>query len=183
MKNVYSLKNKIFSILKFSIVLLLAILFIFPILIVFMNSFKSNTEIGASLFKFPTFEIGLYNYINGMTFGDYPFVKSFLNSVIITISSTFLILLCTSMCSWFIVRVNNKICKVIYYFCVFSMVVPFQMVMYTLASIADKLYLNTPITIPFIYLGFGAGLAVFMFSGFIKSIPLEYPVSESTFNG
>lgn len=175
----YNLKTRLFNILKFILVLFVAILFIFPVLIVIMNSFKSNTEIGNSIFKFPSFNAGFSNYINGMTFGDYPFIKSVLYSFLITIISTFLILLCTSMCAWFIVRVNNVICKIIYYLCIFSMVVPFQMVMYTLASIADKLYLNTPFTIPIIYLGFGAGLAVFMFSGFVKSIPLEIEEAAS----
>jgi raffinose/stachyose/melibiose transport system permease protein len=113
------------------------------------------------------------NYINGMTFGDYPFIKSVLYSFLITIISTFLILLCTSMCAWFIVRVNNIVCKIIYYLCIFSMVVPFQMVMFTLSKTADTLYLNNPFTISIIYLGFGAGLSIFLFSGFMKSIPIE----------
>ena len=108
-----------------------------------------------------------------MTFGNYPFYNSVLYSVIITILSTFLILLFTSMAAWYIARVNSKICKAIYYLCVFSMVVPFQMVMFTLSKTADKLHLNTPWSIPIVYLGFGAGLAIFMFVGFVKSIPLE----------
>ena len=108
-----------------------------------------------------------------MTFGNYPFFKSVLYSVVITLMSAFLILLFTSMAAWYIARVNSLFCKVLYFLCVFSMVIPFQMVMYTLSKTADKLKLNTPWTIPIVYLGFGAGLAIFMFVGFVKSIPLE----------
>lgn len=91
----------------------------------------------------------------------------------ITVGGVFLILLCTSMCAWYLQRSNSIICKIIYYFCIFSMVVPFQMVMFTLAKTADNLHLTNPVGILVIYLGFGAGLAVFMFSGFVKSIPIE----------
>jgi raffinose/stachyose/melibiose transport system permease protein len=108
-----------------------------------------------------------------MTFGGYPFWKSVCYSTVITLLSTGLILLCTSMAAWYISRVDSKFCRAVYYLCVFSMVVPFQMVMFTLSKTADTLKLNTPWTIPVIYLGFGAGLAVFMFVGFVKSIPLE----------
>ena len=108
-----------------------------------------------------------------MTFGNYPFFKSALYSVVITVLSTFLILLFTSMAAWYIARRNSTTCKAIYYLCVFSMVVPFQMVMFTLSKTADKLNLNSPWTIPIVYLGFGAGLAIFMFTGFVKSIPVE----------
>ena len=108
-----------------------------------------------------------------MTFGNYPFWKSALYSVIITVLSTALILLFTSMAAWYISRVNSLLCRVIYYLCVFSMVVPFQMVMFTLAKTADSLKLNNPYNICIIYLGFGAGLAVFMFTGFMKSMPVE----------
>jgi raffinose/stachyose/melibiose transport system permease protein len=107
-----------------------------------------------------------------MTFGNYPFIKSALYSLVITLSSTILILLCTSMSAWYIARVDSLFCRLIYFICVFSMVVPFQMVMFTLAKTADTLHLNTPFTIPVIYLGFGAGLAIFMFVGFVKSVPL-----------
>ena len=117
--------------------------------------------------------VGWGNYIKGMTFGNYPFLMAVFYSVLITVLSAALILLCTSMAAWYIVRVNDMFSKVMYYLCVFSMVIPFQMVMFTLSSTADKLGLNTPWTIPIIYLGFGAGLAVFMFTGFIKSVPLE----------
>ena len=114
-----------------------------------------------------------------MTFGNYPFFNSVFYSFTITILSTILILLCTSMCAWYLSRVDNFICKVVYYLCVFSMVVPFQMVMFTLSKTADTLNLNTPYTIPIIYLGFGAGLAVFMFSGFVKSMPLSVEEAAS----
>ena len=108
-----------------------------------------------------------------MTFGNYPFYRSVEYSLMITLLSSALILICTSMAAWYISRVDSLICRVVYYLCVFSMVVPFQMVMFTLPKTADTLHLNTPWTIPIIYLGFGAGLAVFMFSGFVKSIPLS----------
>ena len=146
-----------------------------PVVSVVINSFKQNTFVKTETFALPTDEsfAGLQNFITGMTFGNYPFYKSVLYSVLITVVSTFLILLFCSMAAWFIARVNNTVCKVIYYLCIFSMVVPFQMVMFTLSKTADTLKLNTPWTIPIIYLGFGAGLAIFMFVGFVKSIPLE----------
>ncbi|MEE1277889.1 MAG: carbohydrate ABC transporter permease [Acutalibacteraceae bacterium] len=154
---------------------LLSALWVAPIIIVLYNSLKTNTGITLSPLSFPNGETfaGLNNYINGITHGNYPFYLSLFYSVIITVFSVFLILLCTSMAAWYIVRVNSFFCKLLYYLFVFSMVVPFQMVMFTLSKTADSLSLNTPFTIPFIYLGFGAGLAVFLFSGFIKSIPLE----------
>lgn len=146
-----------------------------PVVSVVINSFKDNTYVKTDTFALPNSEtfVGLQNFITGMTFGNYPFIKSALYSVLITVVSTFLILMFCSMAAWFIARVNNKVCKVIYYLCIFSMVVPFQMVMFTLSKTADTLKLNTPWTIPIVYLGFGAGLAIFMFVGFVKSIPLE----------
>ena len=108
-----------------------------------------------------------------MTFGNYPFANSVLYSAIITVLSTALILIFCSMAAWYIARVDSIFCKIVYFLCVFSMVVPFQMVMFTLSKTADTLKLNTPWTIPIVYLGFGAGLAIFMFVGFVKSIPLE----------
>ena len=154
---------------------LVCILYVMPIVEVLINSFKTHSAINTDTFALPnagTFA-GTSNYVKGMTFGNYPFWKSALYSVIITVLSTALILLFTSMAAWYISRVNSVLCRVIYYLCVFSMVVPFQMVMFPLVSVANDLYLNTPWTIPVIYLGFGAGLAVFMFSGFVKSLPLE----------
>ena len=154
---------------------IIAVVYVMPIFIVLLNSFKANTFVKTETFKFPTAEsfVGWANYIKGMTFGNYPFFESVLWTAVITLLSSALILICCSMAAWFLARVNNVICKIIYYLCVFSMVVPFQMVMFTLSKTADTLKLNTPFTIPIVYLGFGAGLAVFMFTGFIKSIPLE----------
>ena len=154
---------------------LLSIAYLYPIFVVLVNSFKSNAAINTDTFALPnagTF-MGLQNYIKGMTFGNYPFYRSVEYSVVITVLSVALILLCTSMAAWYISRVGSTICKIVYFMFVFSMIVPFQMVMFTLSKTADTLKLNTPWTIPVIYLGFGAGLAVFMFSGFVKSIPLE----------
>lgn len=153
----------------------ICIVYVLPVLTVLMNSFKSNSSINTETFAFPNSEtfVDLQNYIKGMTFGNYPFWKSVLFSFVITIMSTALILICTSMAAWYVARVGTLFSKIVYYLCVFSMVVPFQMVMFTLSRTADSLKLNTPWTIPVVYLGFGAGLAVFMFSGFVKSIPLE----------
>ena len=153
----------------------ICIVYVLPVFFVFLNSFKLNTFVKTDTFSWPNAETGAgwANYIKGVTFGDYPFIKSALYSLFITLVSTFLILLCTSMAAWYISRVDSLFCRIVYYACVFSMVVPFQMVMFTLSKTADVLKLNTPWTIPIIYLGFGAGLAVFMFSGFVKSIPLE----------
>lgn len=154
---------------------IIAVIYVLPVFIVLMNSFKLNTFVKTATFAFPNAETtaGWANYIKGMTFGSYPFFTSVGYSLFITLASTALILICTSMAAWYMARVNSIVCKIIYYLCVFSMVVPFQMVMFTLAKTADITKLNTPWTIPVIYLGFGAGLAVFMFTGFIKGIPLE----------
>ena len=152
-----------------------SVFYVMPILIVLVNSFKTNEQISQNLFALPNAESfnGFANYIKGMTFGNYPFWEAAIWSLFITIGGVFLILLCTSMCAWYIQRSNTIICKIIYYFCIFSMVVPFQMVMFTLSDTANKLKLITPWGILLIYLGFGAGLSVFMFSGFVKSIPIE----------
>ena len=169
---------------------IIAIAYLYPIFIVLVNSLKSNAAINLDTFAFPTSGtfMGLQNYIKGMTFGNYPFYRSVEYSLMITLLSSALILICTSMAAWYISRVDSLICRVVYYLCVFSMVVPFQMVMFTLSKTADTVKLpyfdfasggfrlvalNTPWTIPIIYLGFGAGLAIFMFVGFVKSIPLE----------
>lgn len=168
-------KIKYKNTLIFIIMIIIAALFIAPILIVLMNSFKSNQGISESVFALPnslTF-VGLRNYIQGFTFGAYNFGLAFFYSSYITISSVLLILLATSMAAWYIVRVNNRFTKLIYYLCIFSMVVPFQMVMFTLSKTADTLFLNNPFTISILYLGFGAGMAIFLFSGFMKSIPIE----------
>ena len=153
----------------------ICIAYIMPILIVLMNSFKSNAAVNTQTFAFPNANsfVGFQNYIKGMTFGNYPFLKAVGYSLFITLASTALILVCTSMAAWYVSRVGSLFSKIVYYLCVFSMVVPFQMVMFTLSRTANQLGLDTPWTIPVIYLGFGAGLAVFMFCGFVKSIPLE----------
>ena len=157
----------------------ICVLYMYPIVMVVMNSLKKETAITtATIFQLPTMETfaGLENYISAL--GAQGFLQSFLYSTFITVSSVALILLCCSMCAWYITRVHSGLSKLIYLLCAFSMVVPFQMVMFTLSQTADSLNIfglrfNTPWTICFIYLGFGAGLAVFMFSGFVKSIPLE----------
>lgn len=167
-----SQRNKNLLTVLFAVI---AILYVMPIVIVLINSFKSNSGINTQTFALPNAEtfMGFDNYIKGVTFGNYNFWKCVEYSFTITILSTALIILCTSMAAWYISRVNSRFCKLVYYVCVFSMVVPFQMVMFTLAKTADTLKLNTPWTIPVIYLGFGAGLAVFMFVGFVKSMPIE----------
>lgn len=154
---------------------IVSVIYVLPVLAVLLNSFKLNTYVKTDTFALPTGEMwaGVQNFVKGMTFGNYPFANSVCYSVVITVLSTALILLCTSMAAWYISRVDSKFCRAVYYLCVFSMVVPFQMVMFTLSKTADKLHLNTPWTIPVVYLGFGAGLAIFMFVGFVKSIPLE----------
>ncbi|MBO5207776.1 MAG: carbohydrate ABC transporter permease [Lachnospiraceae bacterium] len=152
---------------------LISILWVCPIVIVLINSFKKKSFISNEPFSIPTGKVfvGLDNYINGIEKID--FFSAFFNSLFITVGSVFVIVLCTSMCGWYITRVKNKFTSSIYYLCVFSMIVPFQMVMFTLSKIADMLKLDNPLGIILVYLGFGAGLAVFMFCGFVKSIPLE----------
>ena len=180
MKNTLTAERRRKTIL--SVVLaVICIIYVLPVVAVVINSFKLNTYVKTDTFSLPNEEsfAGWSNYIKGMTFGNYPFWKSAFYSVFITVVSSALILLCTSMAAWYIARVNSKLCRVIYYLCVFSMVVPFQMVMFTLNSTADSLKLNTPWTIPVIYLGFGAGLAIFMFVGFVKSLPLEIEEAAS----
>ena len=153
----------------------LSVIWLIPIFEVLINSLKANAYVNLNPFALPNSEsfVGLANYIKGMTFGNYPFLKSVAYSLFITVVSVVLILLFCSMSAWYIARVNSGISKVFYYLCLFSMIVPFQMVMFTLTFTADKLKLNTPFTIPIVYLGFGAGLAIFMFLGFVKGLPLE----------
>ncbi|ERL08629.1 raffinose/stachyose/melibiose transport system permease protein [Olsenella profusa DSM 13989] len=157
------------------ILAVVCVIWVLPVVSVIINSFKLNTYVKTDTFALPTEEsfAGLSNFVNGMTFGNYPFLMCIFYSALITIVSTFLILLFCSMAAWYVARVNSKFCKVIYYLCIFSMVVPFQMVMFTLSKTADTLKLNTPYTIPIVYLGFGAGLAIFMFVGAMKTIPIE----------
>lgn len=151
-----------------------AIIYLLPIFLVLMNSFKANAYVNTETFALPNEEsyVGFANYIKGMTFGNYPFAKSVGYSLFITIVSSALILVCTSMAAWYIARVGSAFSKIVYYLCVFSMVVPFQMVMFTLSKLANTVQLNTPWTIPIVYLGFGAGLAVFMFTGYMRSCPI-----------
>ena len=173
-KNTLSAETRRKNILS-AVLGVICIIYVLPVVAVVINSFKVNTYVKTNTFDLPTGEMwaGFANFIKGMTFGNYPFWKSAMYSALITVLSTALILLFTSMAAWYIARVNSKFCKAVYYLCVFSMVVPFQMVMFTLSKTADKLHLNTPWTIPIVYLGFGAGLAIFMFVGFVKSIPIE----------
>ena len=162
------------SIIPTIILSVISIIWIYPIVMILFNSLKVESAITTSgVFQFPTSETwnGIQNFIASVTQMD--FLKSFWYSLVISVMSVVLILLCCSMCAWYIVRVNGLLSKVLYYLCVFSMVVPFQMVMFTLAKTADTLKLNNPYTICIVYLGFGAGLAVCMFTGFVKGSPLE----------
>lgn len=157
----------------FFVLLALSVLFLVPIIIVIINSFKSRIYISSQPLKLPNAEtfVALENYINGVTSSD--FFSAFLRSLFITVVSVVLIVLFASMAAWYIVRSNSKITKGIYYMLVFSMIVPFQMVMYTMTYVTNRANLDNVFGITFVYLGFGAGLSVFMLCGFIKSIPLE----------
>ena len=157
----------------FFVLLTLSVLFLVPIIIVIINSFKSRIYISSQPLKLPNGEtfVALENYINGVTSSD--FFSAFLRSLFITVVSVILIVLFASMAAWYIVRSNSKITKGIYYMLVFSMIVPFQMVMYTMTYVTNRANLDNVFGITFVYLGFGAGLSVFMLCGFIKSIPLE----------
>ena len=156
------------------LLIVICVIYVMPIVMVVFNSFKENSSVKTETFMPPTSEtfVGWDNFLTGITLGG-SFWESVFFSVFITVVSVVLILICTSMAAWYISRVDSKLCRIIYYLFVFSMVVPFQMVMFTLTKTAHTLSLDTPWTIPIIYLGFGAGLASFMFVGFVKSIPLE----------
>lgn len=153
---------------------ILSLAWIYPMFMIAVNSLKQESAINTTsvfeLLNADNFN-GLVNYWNALT--RQGFASAFGYSLIITVTSVALILVCCSMCAWYVVRVRDRFCNALYYLFVFSMVVPFQMLMFTLSSLADSMGLNTPFNICFIYLGFGAGLAVFMFSGFVKTIPLE----------
>ena len=166
-------KRKAKNTVIYILLLILSAVFLAPIVIILLNSVKNNFYISESPFSFPNAEtfVGFENYIKGFTQSD--FMRSFANSAFITVLSVAGIVLMTSMTAWYIVRVSNRFTKTVYYLFVFSMIVPFQMVMYTMTYYVFELNLNSLIGIVFIYLGFGAGLSVFMFSGFIKSIPRE----------
>ena len=152
---------------------LISVYYVLPIVIVLFNSFKKKSYTNLEPFKLPdeTTFTGLDNYATAID--QYGFLEAVGWTVFITVGSVLVILICTSMCAWFITRVRNRFTKAIYLLCVFSMVVPFQMVMFTLSLVTDRLGLGTPWGLIIIYLGFGAGLAVFMFCGFVKSIPME----------
>ncbi len=167
-------KNRVADGLMTAVLAVFSLAWIYPVIMILFNSLKKETAISTStVFQLPnsaTFA-GLENYVNAV--GSKGFVDAFLTSLLITVTSVAAILLFCSMCAWYITRVENILTKAVYYLFVFSMVVPFQMLMFTLAATSDQLKLNTPWNIWVIYLGFGAGLAVFMFAGFMKSIPLE----------
>lgn len=167
------MKRKTKDKIAYAVLLFLTAVFLAPVIIILLNSVKNNFYISESPFSLPNAEtfVGFDNFIKGFTQSD--FMRSFANSAFITVFSVAGIVLMTSMVSWYIVRINNLFTKIIYYLFVFSMIVPFQMVMYTTTYYAFELNLNNLFGIVFIYLGFGAGLSVFMFSGFIKSIPKE----------
>lgn len=150
-----------------------SILYLAPLFIVLINSFKKKAFINLEPFKLPTEKnfIGMENFTTAIE--NYDFLMSVVWTVVMTVGSVLVILICTSMFAWFITQVNNRATKLLYLLCVFSMVVPFQMVMFTLSLVTDRLRLGTPWGLVIIYLGFGAGLAVFMFCGFVKSIPVE----------
>ena len=171
LKKKYSLGSTLLTIF-FAV---LSLFWLYPVWEVIINSVKANDYIRLEPFAFPNADTftGLDNYLKGLTFGNYPFLKSAGYSILISVVSTALILLFCSMSGWYIARVQSRGAQIFYYLCLFSMIVPFQMVMFTLTTTADQLKLNTPWTIPIIYLGFGAGLAIFMFVGFVKGLPLE----------
>ena len=170
MKKKKSIANTIWTV----ILTIAALAWVYPIIMILMNSLKKESAISTgTAFKLPTADAfaGIANYVDAVA--SKGFLSSLGYSTFITITSVVAILVCCSMCAWYITRVNSPISKILYYLFVFSMVVPFQMVMFTLSQTADTLHLNMPWNIWVIYLGFGAGLAVFMFCGFVKSIPVE----------
>ena len=152
---------------------IISLAWVFPIVLVVINSFKQKAYISRNAFSIPTGKafVGLQNYTRGIKRTN--LIESFGWTVVVTVGAVLLILLCTSMCAWWIVRVNNRTAKSLYLLFLFNMIVPFQMVMFTLSKIADMLGLNTPRGLWIVYLGFGAGLAVFIFTGVIKGIPQE----------
>lgn len=158
---------------KFVLLLIVAVVVLMPIVLVLINSFKGKLYVSSEPFALPNSEsfVGLSNYISGIQ--KIGFFDALGVSLFITIASVLLIILCTSMCAWYIVRVKTWYTKLLYLLCAFSMIVPFQMVMYPMSQIANKLGLDNMFGIVFLYLGFGAGLAVFLFTGFVKGVPLE----------
>ena len=152
---------------------LISLIYVFPIVLVLINSFKKKAYISRKPFAIPSGKmyVGLEHYVNGIK--KTGFIDAFWTSLFITVLSVAVIIICTSMCAWYISRVKNKFTTALYFLCLFSMIVPFQMVMFTLSKLADMMHLGNPLGIVVVYLGFGAGLSVFMFCGFVKSIPLE----------
>ncbi len=167
------IKNKLSNAFSFSFLLLLSIVFLFPIYLVLINSFKSKFTIIGEPFSFPDSDtfVGLENYLNGIESSG--LIGAFIRTLIITVGSVSAIVIFTSMTAWYLTRVKSRINKVIYYLFIFSMIVPFQMVMFTMTSVSAKLGLNSVLGIIPVYLGFGSGLSVFMFSGFVKGLPRE----------
>ncbi|MDE5580414.1 MAG: carbohydrate ABC transporter permease [Treponemataceae bacterium] len=170
--NLYRQKQATKQIAFFAMVVLTAI-FLVPIFLVLVNSFKSRLYISSAPFSLPNEEtfVGFQNYIAGLSTAG--FFAAFLRSLFITVFSTVIIIVCTSMTSWFMVRVKNKLTGALYYLFAFSMIVPFQMVMYTMTFVVNRMNFDNIFGVVFVYLGFGAGLSVFMFTGFVKAIPLE----------
>ena len=171
-QNLYKQKQATKQIVFF-VMLVLTVFFLVPIFLVLANSFKSRLYISSSPFSLPNNEtfVGFQNYIAGLSTAG--FFAAFLRSLFITVFSTLIIIVCTSMTSWFIVRVKNKFTGALYYLFAFSMIVPFQMVMYTMTFVVNRMNFDNIFGIVLVYLGFGAGLSVFMFTGFVKAIPLE----------
>lgn len=167
---IHAMRDRILS----AFLAILSLAWVYPVVMILLNSLKKETAITTgTAFEIPNAETfgGLENYMNAIQSQGFP--AAFWNTLVITLTSVVLILICCSMCAWFITRVKTWYSKALYYLFVFSMVVPFQMVMFTLSSTANRLNLDTPYSICIIYLGFGAGLAVFMFCGFMKSVPIE----------
>lgn len=166
-------KRSVKDIFLIMILCVLTVIFLIPMFLVLMNSFKSRLFVSTQPFSFPNAQtfVGFENYINGLTTSG--FFMAFLRSVWITVVSVVIIVIFTSMTAWYIIRVNSKLTKSLYYLFVFSMIVPFQMVMYTMTFVVNTIAFNNVFGIILVYLGFGAGLAVFMFTGFVKSIPVE----------
>lgn len=166
-------KWKLKDLIIYILLVILAVMFLAPILIVLMNSFKGKFYISDAPFVFPnaTTFAGLSNYIGGMS--KIGFLNAFKMSTFITVASVIVIVLFTSMTAWYIIRVKSKLTSILYYVFVFSMIVPFQMVMFTMTKVANTIGIDNPFGLIIIYLGFGSGLSVFMFSGFVKSIPIE----------
>ena len=169
-----SKKNKnIISAMGTGFFSIICLLYVFPIVVILINAFKKKVYINDQPFSMPNEETysGFKNFMEAIN--KYEFIKAVGWTIFITVASVAVILVCTSMCAWYITRVKSKFSKVMYFLCVFSMVVPFQMVMFTLSLIANRMRLDSPLGLIVVYLGFGAGLAVFMFCGFVKSIPVE----------